>query len=161
MPNHCENTLTVTGLQEDLHAFRDFAKTDEENPLDISKFVPMPDEINNTESPNPDAQLAAMLQEKYGAPDWNEWACDNWGTKWVPYEQMTTEASDGNSICYWFFTAWAPLSEDCMEAISARFPTLNMHLEYSEPGMGFQGYYKLVGGQVLESQHTEMEEEND
>ena len=165
MPNHCENTLTVTGPQEDLHAFRDFAKTDEQNHLDVNKFVPMPEAIRNTESPNKDPKLAQQLQKDYGAANSYDWACNNWGTKWGTYESDMKETSaqdpEGSSLCYWFFTAWAPLSKSCMEKISARFPTLNIHLKYSESGMGFEGYYTLEAGRFIDSNHTEIENKDD
>ena len=164
MPNHCENTLTVTGAPGDVQAFRDFAMNGDEKPFDINKFVPMPDEIRQSESPNPEPELAARLIKEHGAANWYDWACDNWGTKWEPYEvnlkENTTQHPDQSSLCYWFLTAWAPFSDDCMEKISARFPTLKLHLEYSESGMGFEGYYTLEAGRFIDSKHTEIEDKD-
>ena len=153
MPNHCENTLNITGTPEDLRAFREFARSPENGHLDINKFVPMPQEFRDTDSSNPNSQSSQILMEKYGAPNWHAWACNNWGTKWGAYETSMDEVTH-EEVSYQFFTAWAPFSEDCMTQVAARFPGLKFHLEYNEPRVGFQGYYVLENGALTDS-HTQ------
>ena len=49
----------------------------------------------------------AMLEEgkKYGAENWYDWACNNWGTKWNScHTEIIEDEKDG--LTYTFDTAW-------------------------------------------------------
>ena len=142
MPNDCENTLTITGPAEAVQAFQEFAKSDL-TPLEIDNFVSMPEEVRNTSSPNRDQELAERLSREHGAPDWYEWAKRNWGTKLGAYDVDMTEVDDATTR-YRFCTAWTPVNQNVMEAMTSRFPSLRIKLEYNEPGAGFRGY--LIAG---------------
>ncbi len=146
MPNNCENTLTITGPQEDIQAFRETARS-ENCLLDMNNFVPMPEEIRNTKFSNQDEELSQKLMDNYGAPDWYEWANQNWGSKWGPYETTVEEDSD-TSIRYQFLTAWAPLNKNAITAMSSRFPALRLEMEYEEPGIGFGGRCTALAGKI-------------
>ena len=150
MPNHCMNTLSITGPQQDVETFKEFAQHQKEQ-LDITKFAPMPDELKNTESPNRDGDSATRLLQTYGAPDWFTWAVDHWGTKWEPYDVERTEPDD-TTLEYHFCTAWSPLSDQLIETMSKRFPSLLLKLSYEEPGMAFEGHCNAQDGQILESE---------
>ena len=44
--------------------------------------------------------------DKYGAPTWYEWHCNNWGCKWNCSDASLEEIAD-NHIEYWFTTPWS------------------------------------------------------
>jgi hypothetical protein len=44
--------------------------------------------------------------EKYGAPNWYEWRCQHWGTKWNACDAEVTDNGDG-SLHVQFNTAWS------------------------------------------------------
>lgn len=58
-----------------------------------------------------------------------------------------TEVSD-ITITYRFSTAWGPFNEAVMEAMSKRFPTLRIRLDYDEPGMQFGGHMTAAAGKI-------------
>lgn len=48
------------------------------------------------------ARLSEENRAKYGASDWHEWRCKNWGVKWNASDAVW----DGNTVA--FYTAWSP-----------------------------------------------------
>ena len=68
MPNWCYNTLTITGKSKDLHKLVKQVK-DDERVFSFEKIIPMPE----SEMPN-----------------WYEWRCANWNTKWNADIQYNT-----------------------------------------------------------------------
>ena len=158
MPNHCGNTLKVTGDPEDIRGFREFARSDEKH-LTIRNFVPMPREIQETSSPNMDEELARKMTEAHGAPDWYEWAYLNWGTKWDVYDVHLDELTE-DRIEYHFTTAWSPFGDKVLEAMSGKFPSLTLELEYEEPGIGFMGRQKATNGEITEDHQEDMDPED-
>ena len=66
MPNHCENTLTVTGEKSELQRFKVFAAAGDpsnaDEVLNANAFVPMPKNLLEGEG-------------------WLAWSIQNWGTK--------------------------------------------------------------------------------
>lgn len=78
--------------------------------------------------------------KKYGACDWYNWSCQNWGTKWdvdhngnVDFEQQSPTTAR-----FVFDTAWSP-PVPVMEALSELFPKLEIHLRYNEEGNDVHG----------------------
>ena len=158
MPNHCANTLKVTGEFHEIQRFRDQAETEcpEDSPeyemmqFDINNFIPMPDEYENYSSPNSDEEAATRLTKQYGAPDWYDWADINWGTKWGCYESELVDATE-NELFYRYQTAWAPLNQVAMCRLSEMFPTLTFELEYAEQGMCFWGQETYQNGNCVKA----------
>ena len=143
MPNHCENTLTVTGPADDLTVFKQTAKTGDQ-PLDLSNFIPMPDALKN-DDPSPNAQ--------------RDWALRHWGTKWGAYEGESVDVND-NTVEYIFLTAWSPINHEALQRISAKHPTLTFSIDYEEPGMAFKGHTAAQAGNITTHWSREMTEED-
>ena len=72
MPNHCINVLILKGELEDIRHFQEKARGAKEK-LDINRFIPMPEELRCTTSPNRDEEQAQRLTACYGVPDWYTW----------------------------------------------------------------------------------------
>ena len=160
MPNHCDNKLTVTGPKAEVDRFILKARGEKEC-LDVNKFVPMPEELRNQPSyPGNQSEQTKRLQEAHGYPDWYEWACGEWGTKWGAYEG-SMERDWPDSVTYGFSTAWAPLGNKLIAAISDQFPTLHLELNYEEPGNGFRGSTAAQGGRIVKNHCEEFIFEED
>ena len=157
MPNHCVNTLTVTGPTETLASFEQTAKG-ERGLLEVNNFMPMPQELWDTNSPSGNPEQDERMLQKYGAKDWYDWALLNWGTKWGAYDTKSVRP-DSLTLQYQFCTAWGPLGESLMKEISRKFPMLRLELEYEEPGMAFKGKTIAESGILTESWSREMTEE--
>lgn len=154
MPNWCENTLTVSGY-DNPKQFKKFVslalknpKKENENstpeyPL-LSNLVPMPKELENTESPNrKPIEEQQPLIEKYGFSNWYDWAVGTWGTKW-DVNARTNYTEGDEEIIFDFDSAWSPPIE-WLEKVCKQFPELDFKLKYEESGMGFMGI--AVGSQ--------------
>ena len=165
MANDCDNYLKVTGPTKDTLEFRQFAASSDQDLFDIMKFVPVPEEIREEKPPGNNLESEQKLLEKYGAKDRHDWACNNWGNKSGAYDTSVTESmnpqSQESSLRYHFLTAWAPFTDECMAAVSERFPSLKFQLRYSEPGLGFHGHSVVQDGQVLESHTEDMVDSNE
>lgn len=109
-------------------------------------YLPMPDDMRNTSSPNTiisEEEYAERIanhttteslydgrvtkhyntqaqvdafMEKYGAANWYDWAVINWGTKWGDNELMVDDNGDG-TILIQYESAWSPLSDHILESL--------------------------------------------
>tara|TARA_E500000318_G_scaffold59717_1_gene55417 strand:- start:819 stop:1319 length:501 start_codon:yes stop_codon:yes gene_type:complete len=82
-------------------------KSKEVNVFDFNKIIKMPKGIKNTTSPTQDDDKAQAKRrlKKYGAENWYDWACNNWGTKWNScHTEIIEDERDG--LTYTFDTAW-------------------------------------------------------
>ena len=81
-------------------------KTNEWNDFDFNKIHKMPKVFENTVSPPPknDKKTEDRLK-KYGAKDWYDWKCKNWGTKWNSVDTEIIE-DEREGLTYTFNTAW-------------------------------------------------------
>ena len=140
MPNHCENTLTVSGL--DLEDFmRSIIKIGDDGKVEIDilqTHFPCPQELIDTPSGSfNDEEVHTHNLENYGSKNWYDWCIKNWSTKWGDYDG---EFISDNMLR--FQSAWAPPVAG-FDVVSKKFPALEFTLEYYEGGMGFYGraYY--------------------
>ena len=154
MPNYCANMLVVSGDPEEVARFRGQAmsikaprKDGARSEFDLSRFIPMPDEIDQTRSPNRDRETVPYLVEKYGVDNWHDWAMLHWGTKWGTDYGKATILSEGQT-CFMFLTAWAPFHESAFSMISAAYPGLAMSLHFAERNMAFWGHWTAQDGQT-------------
>ena len=74
------------------------------------------------------------------------WCHENWGTKWNVDAEISGDPNDGE-VSYFFDSAWAP-PEKVIKKLGEMFPTLSLHLNYSEPGMCFEGDLEIINGKV-------------
>lgn len=158
MPNHCWNTLSVTGPKDDLLAFHAAIDLSENEGAGIIRaFLPFPAELEGEPITTPDGTVIgrAFTDEGYN------WCLRNWGTKWGDYDTDVLtephELTDGTwSVSYGYNTAWGPAVEGVVN-ISAMFPTLTFQNFYEEMGMGFMGVVNAEKGQHVE--HTISDDE--
>jgi hypothetical protein len=122
MPNHCLNTLVLSATTLPV-ILANYIRKDEsgENIFDFERITPIGD-----------------------IPDWYEQRKEKWGTKWVGYDLSIGESRID------FFTAWSP-PIPIIKKLAELHQDIIFRLEYSEPGMGFQGkaVAKWKDGKVL------------
>lgn len=95
------------------------------------------------------AELAKQYQDKFGADNWYDWQCNNWGTKWNAYDQMEGTDSDGNHEIT-FYTAWST-PEPILQTLSEKYPDLKFSIRYADEDFGSNvGEYTLQDGDEIE-----------
>jgi len=159
MPNWCCNELAVIGKKEEVERFYNSFKDTNEF---FENNIPTPKELADvkaTFSKTPDSEESNRLYEKYGATDWYYWRIENWGTKWDISELQLTEEDDNGDgnlkyYCFRFDTAWSP-PEEGIRKLSKLYKDVLFHLQFEEPGMCFEGFYKCMNGVVLSQLTTE------
>ena len=135
MPNWCWNHLEVTGDEIQLREFveKSTINIERNDEFSFQGTHPMPKELEETTSPS-------------DKPNWYDWRCDNWGTKWDACESYINH-NDIDFFSVTFDTAWSPPIE-WINYIMKDFPDLHFSLEYDEPGCAFGGHlqaqYKLI-----------------
>lgn len=160
MPNYCTNNLTVTGDAKEIKRFHEAITAgelqDHEDFRILDNLFPTPKELSETpkghfgEGTEKQLQMEAMQKanlEKFGAPDWYEWNCKNYGSKWSDFDGVIGQVSD-NEINLTFMSAWSPIGEG-IRNVSKQFPTLDFVLSYDEGGMAFCGGYAFRNGEIM------------
>ena len=134
MPNWCSNSITITSNKDNIDKFEAFLN--EKNGKEwFDFFLPCPEELRNVDSPNETKNTDALL-EKYGHADWYSWSVENWGTKWNCDSQDWNR--DGDSISFWFDSAWAPPTNLYEKIFSEGY---EVEAYYLEEGMQFVGKF--------------------
>ena len=133
MPNHCYQQVHLRGPSHLIHHLhKALSKSD---PEFCSTIAPMPFELWAKET-QPDQMM----------PDWYEWRCENWGTKWdvcdVLFDGVGLEYSDDQKVAAFSFhcwTAWAPPVPvwDRLHAMG-----IEVEADYQDEGMNFEGAYR-------------------
>lgn len=120
MPNYCANLLQITGVEEDIKAFKEKAGSNPNNPfLSFEAFI---------SCPNSDTD-----------DGWNviDWRIAHWGTKWdALYTTLVVDTPD--QLVYRFDTAWSP-PERWLSEMEKQYPRLVFEHLYAEPGVDFAG----------------------
>lgn len=137
MPNHVDNTLTVTGPEDDVRAFHAAINlTDDDNSGIIRAFIPFPKVLEGKEILNKDGESVgrAFTDDGYS------WCLKNWGTKWGDYDTQILygpeeiRTSPGNwGVVYQYFTAWSP-ADAAIATIAKHFPNLTFEVSWEEEG---------------------------
>ena len=79
---------------------------EEHLPIDFNKIIPPPDNMFTDNLGSKEREQCALE----GRPNWYDWQCDNWGTKWNAYSAHIESEWDGGDCCeleIHFDTAWA------------------------------------------------------
>ena len=90
-------------------------------------YNPMPKELEGTTSPS-------------DKPNWYDWCCENWGTKWGCYE---FGLDDGVIM---FTSAWSPIGDNIIQMFAKDFPNFRYEWE-EEQGYGSEMDYE--GGECV------------
>ena len=131
MPNWCQNVMYVSHTdKEKMVALKDAIIKGEL----CDHIKPMPEELKDTTSPS-------------DSPNWYDWACKHWGTKWDICSPWDTDEiyndEDGNgTYVFKFDTAWSPPIPIYDAMIEQGF---NLVAKYVEYGMGYHGEYGVDG----------------
>jgi hypothetical protein len=152
MPNHCEQDLVITGTTDQLKAFQEFAKEDN-NLLSENKFIPYPEKFRLLDDKAKVEREKGNYDIKDGFNSGGyEWCIKNWGTKWgiyscvITYEKFDYKKNVGK-IKYTFKSAWSPASL-IINAMSKKFPELDFQLQFFEFGVGYCGKYYVKNSDV-------------
>lgn len=134
MPNWCENTLQVSGREEDVHRWVERAASvchPEPQPLWFEAFVPPPWYLHDS--------------------DLISWRCACWGTKWdAVFEEIgrwSLVRSKGDAR-YRFDTAWSPPLA-WLQRMAADYPELRFFLTYKEEDEDMAGEMLIENSQVV------------
>jgi hypothetical protein len=132
MPNICENRLEITTSNPNLVRWiQNFCEKGEieyneyvsqKPPTGLFQYIaPMPSELEGTTKgshpPRWQTNSSEALIDAYGADNWYDWQCKNWGTKWDVYcDDIKTWGIDhldnGDYFVFLEFdTAWGPPTE--------------------------------------------------
>jgi hypothetical protein len=168
MANHITNIVKVT--DGDPKVVAEFMKSVEEDGsvrhFDYNKLFKLPEELVNTISPRyvvSDEEFEKLsdedktrgqkitqsrhdeLMEKYGADNWYDWCCKEWGTKWNAYSEEAF--SDDTFI---FDSAWAH-PYPVIAKLSEKFPDHAFEVKYADEDIGSNfGHYIIKNGDIDE-----------
>lgn len=107
---------------------------------DFNKIKPQPDNIFSGNLSQQDKEDC----KKNGIPNWYDWNCENWGTKWNSYD---LEKLSWNS--YKFETAWSGVPGLILK-ISEIFPDVKINYTYADEDSGSNtGIYEFLNGEVV------------
>ena len=160
MPNYCTNNLTVTGDAKEIKRFHEAITAGElqahEHFRILDNLFPTPKELKDTtkghygegtEKQIKQEEMNKANIKKFGSPDWYDWNCENYGSKWSDFDGVFGQVSD-NEINATFMSAWSPIGEG-IRNVSKQFPTLDFVLSYDEGGMAFCGGYAFRNGEIF------------
>ena len=113
MPNWVTTKIEFTGEKNDIKKVLETI-INENGDFDFNTLIPMPDNIYT-------GNLGQAEREKYGANNWYDWSCENWGTKWNACHSCLTS-------CLEFDTAWS-LAEPVLQALAVLCHNTNVEFE--------------------------------
>lgn len=146
MPNWFYTTMIVSGEEKDVQDFVQNVKgTDqygtEGRDFDFNHFIPQPDNIFRD---NLDSETRKRLEEE-GIPNWYDWNCTNWGTKWNAH--CNSVESHKDYVTYNLETAWAFPSPVIKKMID-KYPNLSFEIEGEEEFNSYGVYVKYDDGNL-------------
>lgn len=130
MPNWCKNNLKIKANGEKVLDLLELLK-DENGEFTMNKAVPMPKELEDTVSPT--REHNQTLIDLYGAENWYDWRCKNWGVKWDASRSGFWQ--DGKDWVISFETPWgAPI--EFMKKLSKMYPNMTFMLQFADESEG-------------------------
>ena len=137
-------------------------------------YMPMPDDIRFTNSPNhiiskedyaikealgqatetkarmtiyyQTQEMVDELKVKYNAENWYEWAYKYWGTKWGDCEMEYR--IDGDELIVHYKSAWSPIGDDFIDSFMSELKN-GEYIWEEEQGYGGQAIFE--DGEVVDS----------
>ena len=160
MPNWTTNIIKLTGSEKDITDIKKliFSNMDGEISFDLNKVIPMPIELENTQSPSRivtqeeydswepkneyddrgiTQEMSNSLIEKYGFDNWYDWRVENWGTKWNSNGTQIINFTP-NELEFSFMTAWSH-PKGVLSELNDMFPQVKFYHEAQHEG-GFGGH---------------------
>ena len=80
-------------------------------------------------------EMYVGYEKEYGAKDWYDWSCNNWGTKWNAYSSNINIISD-SSVKIYFDTAWDGVP-NLIRKLIEMYPDLNFEYKFADENMGY------------------------
>ena len=188
MPNWCNNNLIVEGSKEDVEAFRvaangpiqtynnlnkagsawpihddvrlkalisELPEAGETSELSFHALVPVPEEVRLWGYDSASAKRLGDAIGKTPPQCGYSWENENWGVKWGACEVSCDPGDD--HVLYSFDTPWGPPIEFLI-TVAKKWNTLTFTLDYSEPGMAFEGEIQMSDGVTVYHNEREMED---
>jgi hypothetical protein len=150
MPNWVDNRLQIVGENEHLAEFRKWLAEDCGGEFLFEKFLPIPQELLEHNSPNIDEEKAKEFKSKYGAADWYSWSIGNWGCKWdLKHQDDDFLENFDDYQGFSFETAWSPPIK-AIEHLSLKFPNLKFEMQFIDEAWLFWGEAKIAMGESKE-----------
>lgn len=131
MPNHCENTVTITGDPKSIQTLFDIR-------LEFEKILPAPTDLSGI--------------------DVIDWRTTHWGTKWNAFDYKVVQKGK-RGVALRFTTAWSP-PVGILRTLLQDYPDLWIKCEWKEEG-GYAGVWVGHGrtsGEGPEIRHFEWED---
>lgn len=166
MPNWVYTTIKTSSKNEDL-----IKKIIEAGGI-CNYYMPMPQEIRNTNSPNKiiskedyairealgttseesqyytehfqTQEMVDELKAKYNAENWYEWAHMYWGTKWGDCDIQYDAVAD--DLMLRFQSAWSPVTDDIMGELLSQLGNADYIWEEEQ---GFGGQHIFEDGECV------------
>lgn len=164
MPNWCEIDLMISLPKgADVNRFvKEISVMSEEDGekrlrLSYNQIVRCPAELTSKSSPNREAteDEKKELIKKYGADNWYDWNCNNWGCKWDASSQSPWSIDEEKrKVAISFLSPWGP-PDGYFRKLSQAYPKVKIVYSYYEGGMGFAGKVTLKGGVLVSSSHRD------
>lgn len=164
MPNWCYSTLRVSGPEQGLKIFREYALKGCDE-LYTDAFIPYPEKFRRLDEIAKEWEMNVTKDS-----DWNTrpkdgfnsggyaWCLENWGTKWGICSAALV-GQDDKFLMYQFETAWSPCIP-IIRAMSDKFPTLRFDYEYEDEMGEFQGSFGIQHGRCFKNDcHDYLEPE--
>ena len=107
MPNHCYTRISIS---DPTKKQKEILKKIEKAEGLCRYYKPMPTELEGTSAPA-------------DKPNWYDWCCQNWGTKWGCYDFEI----DDDVIS--FTSAWSPIGDNIIQMFAKDFPSFNYEWE--------------------------------
>jgi hypothetical protein len=137
MPNWCYNSVQVKGAPEDLKKMvREIHGNNQA--ISFAKVLPPPKGIYKSKEITGSGKM----------PDWYEWCCEKWGTKWDVDSPVNNDVGVevlASELNYLFHTAWSP-ALPVFDEIAKRHPRLDFDYIYSDESMDMGGRARWEGG---------------
>lgn len=143
MPNYCDNSFIITGVQE---SFMNVIKDNKDKLFDL--IVPIPKDLEQYDPKDKTMEQISQdklkFLDKYGYDNSYDFRVDKWGCKWNP--DISHFNYDNGVLTIFFSTPWSPPSEYLLKEFAFYIydnkydlHPLEIKNYYFEPGMAFSG----------------------